>query len=888
MGTSGSDGAIVLSTRIDTSGIKQGIQTIKGEMGSLTGTYKDAGSAQSNALEKVRGTLRKTKADTKSAGDEAKNYGKRAKEGSNTAKTAFSSISKTLRNLAVQLGIVFSIREFLNWSNAAGQMATQTEASTQRLVDIYGEASLAVGEFIDANANAIGMSKASAASFASVYGNLFSTWADQQTNAALTTHYLNMTAVVASKTGRTMSDVQERIRSGLLGNTEAVEDLGIFVNVKTIEMTDAFKRMANGKSWEQLDAYTQSQIRSFAILEQATAKYGNEVADTTALTRARFTAAYEDFQATWGQVVNKILMPIMQWATRALTYFTGLLQGLFGISSETVRQADAIEGSVNNQKALTDAVKETAKEQKKATAGFDELNVLSSGGDSDSAGTSSDAAGGISSDISVAPALSVDTSALQEGIEKGEELKKVFEPLINIFGNLETAIWVVVAAFAGFLVVKWLLNWLTSIGKKGQGATSVFKGFFDSLGKATQAIAILGGIALVIDSLSGLITAFSESGLGLEEVGGLLAIALGAVVIAFGLLALILSKMNASWQTIVLAIVIFGGLALVLHEITGLITAFSESGMSLSELLGTMAIVLGVVVVAMLALVAAAILLGTNPMALLAVVAVAAALALVLGALALALPPILDAFGDFVVKTTPSLVAAMIVIGAAIEKIIYALGTVLPPIIREIGSLFEKIFNGISKLVDKVGDNLTKILVDGIGGLIDKVLDSIIDFVSEAGPAVNKFVDNIISAVTKLINFVISGIEYMVNRLVIDGINGIINGINSVGEFIGFTIPTVREFTIPRFIPKLAQGAVLPPNKPFMAVVGDQKHGTNIEAPLDTIKQALAEVLAMQETGGGDININFTGDLAQLGRVLKPVIEKENRRVGGSLIRSTI
>ena len=40
-------------------------------------------------------------------------------------------------------------------------------------------------------------------------------------------------------------------------------------------------------------------------------------------------------------------------------------------------------------------------------------------------------------------------------------------------------------------------------------------------------------------------------------------------------------------------------------------------------------------------------------------------------------------------------------------------------------------------------------------------------------------------------------------------------------------------------IPRLAQGAVLPANKPFMAVVGDQRHGTNVEAPLATIQQAL-------------------------------------------------
>lgn len=81
-------------------------------------------------------------------------------------------------------------------------------------------------------------------------------------------------------------------------------------------------------------------------------------------------------------------------------------------------------------------------------------------------------------------------------------------------------------------------------------------------------------------------------------------------------------------------------------------------------------------------------------------------------------------------------------------------------------------------------------------------------------------------------------------------------------------------------IPALAKGAVLPANKPFLSVVGDQKSGTNVEAPLETIQEAMLQVLSGYTPG---VNICFTGDLAQLARVLKPVIETEGRRVGGSL-----
>lgn len=55
--------------------------------------------------------------------------------------------------------------------------------------------------------------------------------------------------------------------------------------------------------------------------------------------------------------------------------------------------------------------------------------------------------------------------------------------------------------------------------------------------------------------------------------------------------------------------------------------------------------------------------------------------------------------------------------------------------------------------------------------------------------------------------------------------------------------------SISRMIPALARGAVLPANKPFLAIVGDQTSGTNVEAPLSTIKQAVRDVL-LENVGG--------------------------------------
>lgn len=115
---------------------------------------------------------------------------------------------------------------------------------------------------------------------------------------------------------------------------------------------------------------------------------------------------------------------------------------------------------------------------------------------------------------------------------------------------------------------------------------------------------------------------------------------------------------------------------------------------------------------------------------------------------------------------------------------------------------------------------------------------------------------------------------------IIDTLNGLISGINQVisalnsihfgfpddfpikqwaGVSLGFNIGKVNP------IPHLANGAVIPPNSQFLAMLGDQKSGTNIEAPLDTIKQAVSEVIADQ-----NINVNFGGTMGALIRVLNP------------------
>lgn len=142
----------------------------------------------------------------------------------------------------------------------------------------------------------------------------------------------------------------------------------------------------------------------------------------------------------------------------------------------------------------------------------------------------------------------------------------------------------------------------------------------------------------------------------------------------------------------------------------------------------------------------------------------------------------------------------------------------------------------------------------------------------------------------EFISIVTNGFVDAINVL-IGGLNSIVGDIPDWVELFGLIIPglptalvSLKGFqTLPHWTPpRLAQGAVIPPNREFMAVLGDQKSGTNIETPLETMVQAFRQ--ALNEGGGGDLHLQvYVGD----DKVTDTVIRGINRRAraGGRAIK---
>lgn len=137
-------------------------------------------------------------------------------------------------------------------------------------------------------------------------------------------------------------------------------------------------------------------------------------------------------------------------------------------------------------------------------------------------------------------------------------------------------------------------------------------------------------------------------------------------------------------------------------------------------------------------------------------------------------------------------------------------------------------------------------------------------------------------------NLIVGTVEGAIN-FIIDGINLLISALNKIhfevpdwvplvgGKSFGINITPVSRVSLPR----LASGAVIPPNREFMAVLGDQKSGTNIETPLATMVQAFKQ--AMNETGGmggRSITVVMQVDKREFARAVYQANNDETQRVG--------
>ncbi|CTK54262.1 TPA: hypothetical protein V1R31_001295 [Streptococcus pneumoniae] len=370
-----------------------------------------------------RKKMKEVENQVKGTSDQVKNATAKVREQSNSIGSAFGKLAKFA-------GFAILGKKLLDVGMYSTQTALEVSASMNQIKRQMGESSQSFLKWVNDNANAMNMGVGEATNYGAVYSNLFSGFIkDTNKLSAYTAKMLQTSAVVAEGSGRSITDVMERIRSGLLGNTEAIEDLGINVNVAMIESTEAFKKFANGQSWQQLDYQTQQQIRLMAILEQATAKYGDTLSNSVNGRISLFKSLMKDAALNLGNsmlpIINAIMPVLNSFAmvlknvTAKLAEFIALMfnkkatvkdgvGGAVGDMGNAMKDAaggagdlaDAVDDAGDSAGGLADNLGDSAKNAKKAAKellgllGFDEINILQKPKDDDAGGSGGGGKGG--------------------------------------------------------------------------------------------------------------------------------------------------------------------------------------------------------------------------------------------------------------------------------------------------------------------------------------------------------------------------------------------------------------------------------------------------------------------------------------------------------------
>lgn len=201
------------------------------------------------------------------------------------------------------------------------------------------------------------------------------------------------------------------------------------------------------------------------------------------------------------------------------------------------------------------------------------------------------------------------------------------------------------------------------------------------------------------------------------------------------------------------------------------------------------------------------------------------------------------------------------------------------------GSVIPLVIAGIASVVT-AALALTGNLTEFARNLKDNILGGIIQFIKGVFTGNWKSAwEGVKKVFSGIWNSIVIIAESAINA-VIKGLNWLISKINTIkftvpswvpgvgGKSIGGHLSSLSEVKLPR----LATGAVIPPNKEFLAVLGDQKSGTNIETPLATMVDAFKQ--AMAESGGGTTTVVVQLDGKEIARSTVKNINNMTRAAG--------
>ena len=370
------------------------------QAGELKAKLKEIASGFNAPFKKISTGLNKTKSALNKFASGCKGAWAKItgvfRKGSNDCTKAMSPLRTTLSNLASMFGLYQLGSIFIDGT----KQAIKYEASLMTIQRTLGGASKTLIDFANNNAQAFGISKSQVMEFGNIFSVIVSNFEKDGTKVAGTTQKLLESAgIIAGATGYNVNDVLENLRSGILGSSEAVDQLGLNLKVASLEASNSFKQIANGaKSWNDLTEAQKQAIIAQEIINQTTAKYGGIVKNTSSMHNA-FMAQLSNTKLAIGKLGKALytailpaLTTIMAVLEKVFTYAADVVAKLLSVFGITVDFAsnmempdtslgdslgDSVGDSFDDTKESVDDATEAVEKFKGSLAGFDEINILS-------------------------------------------------------------------------------------------------------------------------------------------------------------------------------------------------------------------------------------------------------------------------------------------------------------------------------------------------------------------------------------------------------------------------------------------------------------------------------------------------------------------------------
>lgn len=861
------------------------------------------------------------------------------RNGVSAIKQSFNGLGSAVKKIGLLIGGAFAVGKLVQFGKECVELGSDL-AEVQNVVDVtFTTMSDKVNEFAKNAMTSAGLSETMAKRYVGTFGAMSKSFGFSEAQAYdMSTALTQLTGDVASFYNISQDLAYIKLKSVFTGETETLKDLGV---VMTQSALDQYA-LANGygKTTSAMTEQEKVALRFAFVQEQLSAASGDFIRTSGSwANQVRvMQLQLQSLKATVGQGLINIFTPVLKvinvllgkLATLANAFksFTELITGkkssgqtsgsgagLTGDASGVQDTADAYGQAADNASKLADSTEDVAdatKDAAKAANGYlsplDEINRYSTQNTSSTASkvpSSGTGSGGSPGGLAGAVG-SVDYGKVAEGetaldkISKSAEklaklLKKLWKPFQDAWKkegkNTISAAQIALSGIAK--LAKSVGRSLVEVWTNGTGTTmlttmlriaqnvlktigNIASGFADAWNKnnvGTQIIQNIANALVVVmqfieriaadtatwaanldfypllESISNLTSAFAPI---LESIGNVLEWIYNNIVLPM-----------LKW-------VIEVGLPTVINLVSKVAT-FLADHQSIVEAFG--AALIGAFAAAKIAGLASIIIKNVSGIAMAAkgLISLMTGTGGIMGgikAIATAIGP----GGVFVLA-----VGACIAIGVLLYKN-------WDKIKEMAGKVWDWISNKTRRFVEDIGNKLrglaTKIVTiwgsikasahqkwnaiwSTVSGFVERIKNAIVDkFASAKNTVVDAF-NGMRDAIRSVLNNIISVVNGAISK-----VNGVVSAIESAFSFGPWKVPTPFgsktigfKATFPRVptVPYLAKGAVIPPRSEFLAVLGDQKQGNNIEAPEALLRKIVREETAGRQTGGG--SYRFTAQI---------------------------